>query len=313
MDERPNNAPNHCPGTQSEKAGKVSACAGCPNQSLCASGAAGGRDDAEMVRAKLSSVKNKIFVLSGKGGVGKSTFTSLLARALARRDPDKNVAILDIDICGPSIPRIMGTLNEQVHQSGSGWCPVYVEDNLCMMSIGYLLTSPEDAVIWRGPKKNNMIKQLLTDVDWGDTLDYLILDTPPGTSDEHLSSTSYLSGIGSKAILVTTPPEIALLDVRKEANFCKRVDLQLAGIVENMASFVCPKCTTESVIFPASTGGGAKMADELGVPFLGSIPLDPLLARACDEGKDPYLEMSNSSAIKAVQHIVDQIVGDFER
>uniref|UniRef100_A0A171AIL9 Cytosolic fe-s cluster assembly factor nubp1-like protein n=1 Tax=Triatoma infestans TaxID=30076 RepID=A0A171AIL9_TRIIF len=156
MDERPNNAPNHCPGTQSEKAGKVSACAGCPNQSLCASGAAGGQDDAEMVRAKLSSVKNKIFVLSGKGGVGKSTFTSLLARALARRDPDKNVAILDIDICGPSIPRIMGTLNEQVHQSGSGWCPVYVEDNLCMMSIGYLLTSPEDAVIWRGPKKNNI-------------------------------------------------------------------------------------------------------------------------------------------------------------
>ncbi|KAK9502782.1 hypothetical protein O3M35_011488 [Rhynocoris fuscipes] len=261
----------------------------------------------------MSSVKNKIFILSGKGGVGKSTFTSLFARALARRDPDKNVAVLDIDICGPSIPRIMGTLNEQVHQSGSGWCPVYIEDNLCMMSIGYLLASPEDAVIWRGPRKNNMIKQLLTEVDWGDSLDYLVLDTPPGTSDEHLSSTSYLVGKGSKAILLTTPPEVALLDVRKEANFCKRVGLEVAGVVENMASFFCPKCHKTSEIFPPTSGGGTKMAEDMSVPFLGSIPLDPQLARACDEGKDPFLEMPDSPAIKAVELIVNKILEVTER
>jgi Mrp family chromosome partitioning ATPase len=193
------------------------------------------------VKERLSSVKHKILVLSGKGGVGKSTFSAQLAYGLAA-DEAKQVALLDIDICGPSIPRIMGCDGEQVHQSNSGWSPIYVEDNLSVMSVGFLLGSPDDAVIWRGPKKNGLIKQFLRDVDWGD-VDYLIIDTPPGTSDEHLSIVQYLSSSHvDGAVLITTPQEVSLLDVRKEINFCHKVKLPIIGVVENMSGFVCPNC-----------------------------------------------------------------------
>jgi len=152
----------------------------------------------------MSSVKHKILVLSGKGGVGKSTFTAHLAHGLAA-DDSKQIAVLDVDICGPSIPKVMGLEGEQVHQSGSGWSPVYVEDNLGVMSVGFLLSSPSDAVIWRGPKKNGLIKQFLRDVDWGE-VDFLVVDTPPGTSDEHLSIVQYLSNTYvDGAIIITTP------------------------------------------------------------------------------------------------------------
>ncbi|CAH2269971.1 jg9714 [Pararge aegeria aegeria] len=239
----PDNAPHQCPGTQSEDAGKASACAGCPNQNICASGVPAGPDPAvELIKNRLANVKHKILVLSGKGGVGKSTVTSLLGHGLAKLNPDLNIGILDADICGPSQPRVLGVRGEQVHNSGSGWSPVYVTDNLSLMSIGFLLGSPDDAVIWRGPKKNGMIKQFLSEVDWGD-LDYLLIDTPPGTSDEHLSLVQYLAGAGATgAVLVTTPQEVALLDVRKEIQFCRKVGLPVLGVVENMALFVCPNC-----------------------------------------------------------------------
>ncbi|XP_037071679.1 cytosolic Fe-S cluster assembly factor nubp1-like [Pollicipes pollicipes] len=201
-------------------------------------------------------------------------------------DVNKSVALLDIDICGPSVPRIMGLEGENVHHSGSGWSPVFVKDNLAVMSVGFLLASPDDAVIWRGPKKNGLIKQFLRDVDWGDT-DYLIVDTPPGTSDEHLSVVQYLQSSGiDGAIIVTTPQEVALLDVRKEITFCRKVGVPVLGVVENMAAFVCPKCETTTRIFPPSTGGAEKMARDMEVPYLGSIPLDPRVARSCDEGLD---------------------------
>ncbi|XP_015587536.1 cytosolic Fe-S cluster assembly factor NUBP1 homolog [Cephus cinctus] len=309
MADVPNDAPEHCPGTQSEDAGKVSACAGCPNQNICASGATKQPDPGiALVKEKLSAVKNKILVLSGKGGVGKSTMTSLISRALAADNADRNVAVLDIDICGPSQPRVLGVLGEQVHQSASGWSPVYIEDNLSLMSIGFLLGSPSDAVIWRGPKKNGMIRQFLSEVDWGN-LDYLILDTPPGTSDEHLSAASYLQGAGiTGAIIVTTPQEVALLDVRKEIDFCKKVNIPILGVLENMSIFVCPKCKNSAEIFPASTGGGKKMAQDLNIEFLGSMPLDPLLARCCDEGKNFLTELPDSPAITALQTIMKRIV-----
>lgn len=308
MADVPLEAPDHCPGTQSESAGKESACQGCPNQQICASGAARQPDPGvELVKSRLSSVKHKILVLSGKGGVGKTTFTSLLSRGLAVTNPDRNVAVLDIDICGPSIPRIMGVLGEQVHQSLSGWSPVFVDDNLSVMSIGFLLESPESAIIWRGPKKNGMIRQFLSDVDWGD-LDYLVIDTPPGTSDEHLSAAQYLSNAGlTGAVIVTTPQEVALLDVRKEIDFCRKVQIPVLGVVENMAAFVCPKCKVQSEIFPAATGGAKKMAADLNVPFLGSLPLDPLLARACDEGKNFLTEMPHSPAAVAFASILHGI------
>ncbi|KAK9722981.1 NUBPL iron-transfer P-loop NTPase [Popillia japonica] len=302
------NVPEHCPGTQSDDAGKASACAGCPNQTICASGEAKVVDPGlELVKQSLGNVRNKILVLSGKGGVGKSTITALLSRSLALNDQDTNVAVLDIDICGPSQPRVLGVLNEQVHQSGSGWSPVYVEDNLSVMSIGFLLGSPDDAVIWRGPKKNGMIRQFLSEVDWGN-LDYLLIDTPPGTSDEHLSATTYLSNAGlTGAIIVTTPQEVALLDVRKEIDFCRKVSVKVLGVVENMALFVCPGCKTVTEIFPAKTGGTKQMCLDMEVPFLGSLPLDPKIARCCDEGKDIFTEFPDSPYLDSLKNVTDKI------
>lgn len=310
----PSDAPEHCPGTQSEDAGKTSACAGCPNQNICASGAASGPDPSiELVRDRLKEVKNKLMVLSGKGGVGKSTVTSLVSRMLAMSNPDQNFGVLDIDICGPSQPRVFGVLEEQVHHSGSGWSPVYIEDNLSLMSIGFLLSGPDDAIIWRGPKKNGMIRQFLSEVDWGQ-LDYLVLDTPPGTSDEHLSATTYISGAGGNwgAILVTTPQEVSLLDVRKEISFCNKLNIKVVGVIENMSVFVCPKCSISSNIFPATTGGAKSMCEEMQVPFLGTLPLDPKLTKCCDEGKNFAEENPKSPTVLALRDIVAKIQLHFQ-
>ncbi|XP_053607076.1 cytosolic Fe-S cluster assembly factor Nubp1 homolog [Plodia interpunctella] len=309
----PDNAPQHCPGTQSDDAGKASACAGCPNQNICASGAPSLPDPAiDIIKNRLATVKHKILILSGKGGVGKSTVTSLLGHALAAKNNDINVGILDADICGPSQPRVLGVRGEQVHNSGSGWSPVYVKDNLSLMSIGFLLSSPDDAVIWRGPKKNGMIKQFLSEVDWGE-LDYLLIDTPPGTSDEHLSSVQYLSATAlAGAVLVSTAPELALLDVRKELALCAALGVRVLGVVENMALFVCPNCGTRSEIFPATTGGVGQMCAELGVRLLGSLPLEPALARCCDRGLDCLAELPRSPAVLALRDIADKIVAAVE-
>uniref|UniRef100_T1IU54 Cytosolic Fe-S cluster assembly factor NUBP1 homolog n=1 Tax=Strigamia maritima TaxID=126957 RepID=T1IU54_STRMM len=299
--------PEHCPGTQSEEAGKASACQGCPNQSMCASGKTKGEDpDIPLITEKLSSIKHKILVVSGKGGVGKSTFSANLSRGIAI-DENKKVGILDIDICGPSIPLLLGVEGYQVHNSGSGWSPIYVEDNLLVMSIGFLL-QPEEAVIWRGPKKNGMIKHFLRDVDW-ESLDYLVIDTPPGTSDEHLSITNYLKTAGiNGAVVITTPQEVSLLDVRKEIDFCRKVGVPIIGIVENMSGFVCPNCKNETQIFPATTGGGKKMAKELKIPFLGRIPLDPKIGMTSDKGNNFLTEFPESPAVDAYAKIISQIL-----
>ncbi|CAG8611136.1 4713_t:CDS:2, partial [Paraglomus brasilianum] len=247
------NAPEHCPGPETEEAGKAAVCAGCPNQSICATAPKGPDPAIPLINERMSNVKHKILILSGKGGVGKSTFTSQLAFAFAE-DENTQVGVMDIDVCGPSIPKIMGLEGEQIHQSLSGWSPVYVSDNLGVMSIGFMLPDSDDAVIWRGPKKNGLIKQFVKDVDWGD-LDHLLIDTPPGTSDEHLSIIQYLKETGiTGAVIVTTPQEVALQDVRKEIDFCRKVKVPIIGVVENMAGFVCPKCGGESVIFAATTG-----------------------------------------------------------
>ncbi|XP_064478528.1 cytosolic Fe-S cluster assembly factor nubp1-like [Ornithodoros turicata] len=309
MSDVPVDAPESCPGTGSSLAGKASPCQGCPNQKICASGDARVVDpDIEVIRGKLSNVKHVVLVLSGKGGVGKSTVTAMLASALSL-DEDRNVAVLDVDICGPSQPKILGVEGEQVHQSGSGWSPVFAEENLAMMSVGFLLSGPDDAVIWRGPRKNGIIKQFLRDVDWGD-LDYLLVDTPPGTSDEHLSIAQYLKGCNlDGAIVVTTPQEVSLQDVRKEISFCRKVGLPILGVVENMRGFVCPNCKVESQIFPATTGGAEKMCEELSIPFLGSIPIDPRIARSCDEGKSYLREFADTPASRAYNMVTKRLFG----
>ncbi|XP_011450987.3 cytosolic Fe-S cluster assembly factor NUBP1 homolog [Crassostrea angulata] len=307
MADIPQNAPEHCPGTGSDQAGKSTACQGCPNQNVCATKPKGPDPDVGDITEKMSKIKHKLIILSGKGGVGKSTFTAHLAHGLSS-DNDKQIGVLDVDICGPSLPKIFGVEGEQVHQSGSGWSPVYVDDNLSLMSVGFLLSKADEAVIWRGPKKNGMIKQFLRDVDWGE-IDYLLIDTPPGTSDEHLSIAQYLKESDvDGAIVITTPQEVALLDVRKEITFCRKVDLPIIGVVENMSSFVCPKCKVSTQIFPASTGGGQKMAEDMNVPFLGSLPLDPRIGKCCDEGKSFLTEVPDSPATQAYKQIMSKIV-----
>ncbi|KAJ5546037.1 hypothetical protein N7494_003622 [Penicillium frequentans] len=271
-----------------KKAGQGDACAGCPNQQICASAPKGPDPDIAIITERLSQIRHKILVLSGKGGVGKSTFSTLLSHAFAA-NPDSTVGIMDTDICGPSIPKMMGVEAETIHVSNAGWSPVWVTDNLGAMSVQFMLPNRDDAVIWRGPKKNGLIKQFLKDVDWGE-LDYLIVDTPlePRTS----------------IFVVTTPQEVSLLDVRKEIDFCRKAGIRILGLVENMSGFVCPSCTHESQIFRATTGGGRRLAKKMGIPFLGAVPLDPRVGMACDYGESFVENFPDSPASKAIKRVV---------
>ncbi|EFR02433.1 cytosolic Fe-S cluster assembling factor nbp35 [Nannizzia gypsea CBS 118893] len=296
----------HCPGPTSSQAGKGDACAGCPNQAICASAPKGPDPDIPLITARLASIRHKILVLSGKGGVGKSTFSTLLAHAIAS-NPQSTVGIMDADICGPSIPKMMDVEAETIHVSSDGWNPVWVSDNLAVMSIQFMLPNRDDAVIWRGPKKNGLIKQFLKDVEWGE-MDYLIVDTPPGTSDEHLSVNSLLKESGvDGAVLVTTPQEVSLLDVRKEVDFCRKAGIRILGLVENMSGFVCPSCKHQSDIFKATTGGGRQLAADLDIDFLGSIPLDPRVGMACDYGESFIDSFPDSPATLALKSVVGQV------
>ncbi|KAK2962645.1 putative Cytosolic Fe-S cluster assembly factor nubp1-A [Blattamonas nauphoetae] len=298
-------------------------CSTCPMKSSCggASNQAGPDPDMVKIGKRMSTIKHKILVLSGKGGVGKSTVSSQLATTLVSKG--YKVGVLDIDICGPSIPRMLGCEQEDVHGSADGWTPVCSQgnENLSVMSIGFLLSQKDDAVIWRGPRKNALIKQFLTDVNWSD-LDYLIVDTPPGTSDEHISIVQFMMGAVDEdqdpskpqtkkvdgAVVVTTPQEVSLAAVRKEINFCHKTNLPVIGVVENMSAFVCPNCQTEHPLFAPSTGGAKKMCEDMKVHLLGAIPLDPRVSVACDEGKPVYETMQGTPVMDALNHIVDELV-----
>ena len=225
--------------------------------------------DVVAVAERLRDVRRKILVLSGKGGVGKSTFASQLAYALSAEAEGETpgeppeVGLLDIDICGPSAPVMTAQQGRDVHKSNSGWQPVYARDNLAVMSIGFLLPSADDAVIWRGPRKNGLIKQFLKDTEWG-ALDYLVVDAPPGTSDEHLSVVQYLKRAGvDGALIVTTPQEVAMADVRKELSFCKKVGIPVLGVVENMAG-LSERCfgDEEEEEESGGLGGAPRFVDE---------------------------------------------------
>lgn len=308
--EIPEDANEGCPGLSSNSAGKSSACAGCPNQNICTSGKEKEEDPSlDIIAKKLSNVKNIVLVLSGKGGVGKSTVSSQLAMTLSHlNDGQYQIGLLDIDICGPSIPRMLGLEDQEVHQSNDGWTPVYYEDNLAVMSIGFLLSNKNDAVIWRGPRKNGLIKQFLTDVVW-DNLDYLVIDTPPGTSDEHLSIIQYLKKtniLGS--VVVTTPQEISLLDVRKELNFCVKTEIPIIGVVENMSGFTCPNCKCDFEIFKPSTGGASKMCEEFKIKLLTKVPIDPELLQACDKGICFVKEFPDKQTSKCFINIAQDII-----
>lgn len=263
--------------------------------------------DIAAIGTRLStSISHKILVLSGKGGVGKSTLAAQLSLALSTR-ASLDVGLLDVDVCGPSAPYMLGVENEEVRMSNSGWSPVYVEENLAVMSVAFMLPTRTDAVIWRGVRKTALIKQFLRDVDWGD-LDYLIVDAPPGTSDEHISLVQYLKEANvDGALIVTTPQEVSLLDVRKEISFCKKTKTRVLGVIENMSGFVCPSCKECTQVFFPSSGGAEKMCKELGVPFLGRIPLDPTVSKAGELGKSVFESSEKSPAVAAIENIVSAL------
>jgi len=256
----------------------------------------------EQIRQRVKRIKHQILVLSGKGGVGKSTVAVNLAVSLALSG--KNVGLLDIDIHGPSVPKILNLEGKSIQAVGNTLLPVEMLENLKVMSIGFLLRGSDDAVIWRGPMKYQMIKQFLKDVDWGD-LDFLIVDSPPGTGDEPLSIVQLLENADG-AIIVTTPQEVALSDVRKCITFCRNLRLPVLGVLENMSGFVCPKCGETTNVF--KSGGGETMANQMNVPFLGRIPIDPQIVQACDSGR-PFVHYYNKSqTAKAFEKLLNPIL-----
>jgi len=374
----PPDANTGCPGVSSSEAGRQSSCEGCPNQSKCKSGEAAEKQGQAyaVIEERMSEVNHTILVLSGKGGVGKSTVAASIAWNLAQKG--FMVGILDVDICGPSIPKMLGVSGMTVQQSSFGWEPVMATSNLCVMSIGFLLNHPDDAVIWRGPRKDALIRQFLSQVNWG-ALDYLIIDTPPGTSDEHISTAQYLAQTRIEgAVIVTTPQDVSLSDVRKEITFCRKVGIPILGVIENMKGLTVPMPmavgdkeehqegehaaaavgahrgdnaalkgtikmkssiqiidmnTNEDLtevaiealkrafptrrlgfhtddILPPTSGGARQMAQDMSVPYLGLVPLDPVLARACDLGFEDKYGIGEGQA--CLRRIVDSIAKSSE-
>ncbi len=260
--------------------------------------------DALELEARMSRVARKLLVLSGKGGVGKSTVAANLAVSLARAG--RKVGLLDVDLHGPSIPRILGIDGARLGPGPRGGiAPIRVAEDLVAVSVGLLLDSAADAVIWRGPRKYNVIRQFLQDVEWG-RLDYLVIDAPPGTGDEPLA-VAQLVGAGARAVVVTTPQDLAVADVRRSVSFCRTVDVDVAGIIENMSGLVCPHCGGHVDVF--KTGGGERLAAEMNVPFLGRIPLDPRIVASADAGS-PFAAEEEGDIAQAFAAAVAPILAE---
>lgn len=269
----------------------------------------------------LLNVKHIILILSGKGGVGKSSVTTQTALTLVNKG--FNTGVLDIDLTGPSLPRMFGVETKQVHQSSAGWVPVSVYNNgqekdgqkkrgnLSLMSLGFLIGNRNSSVVWRGPKKTAMIRQFLKDVVWSGgennvPLDYLLIDTPPGTSDEHIAIAEELRWANPDgAIIVTTPQQVATADVRKEINFCKKVNFDVLGVVENMSGFICPHCSECTNIF--LSGGGKELSEKLDLKFLGNVPIDPNFVEMIEmqdneqnDGKKKLIDLYDDCELKEI-------------
>lgn len=286
--------------------GKPSNCDSCGKKNACdASRRQDNESDADFkerqqLLARLCRINHKIVVLSGKGGVGKSTVAVNLAASLMLSG--KRVGLMDVDIHGPSIPTMLGLENRSPLPTVNGSIAPLMMGDMRVMSIGFFLRNQDDAVVWRGPMKNTAIKQFVKDVEWGD-LDYLIIDSPPGTGDEPLSvvqifGVDHLDG----AVIVTTPQKVAAVDVRKSISFCRLIQLPVLGVVENMSGFACPNCGTVTPIL--RSGGGRKIAEDMKAPFLGAIPMDPKIAEAADGGRAFVQHFPESPTAKVMREIV---------
>ena len=265
----------------------------------------GGDQSDQILKNNMGKIKHKMVVMSGKGGVGKSTVAVNLAVSLASKG--FKVGLLDVDIHGPSVPKMLG-FDGVMAMCGDQKAiyPVKYSDNLIVMSIGFLMADADEAVVWRGPLKYGVIKQFLSDVVWGN-LDYLIVDSPPGTGDEPLSVCQLIPEPDG-AVIVTTPQDIALSDVRKSITFCYQLKMNVIGVIENMSTFVCPHCGEATDIF--KTGGGESMAENMGVNFLGKIPLEAHIVHSGDNG-NPFSTMVSdglSTAGEIFSGIVDSII-----
>jgi len=253
-------------------------------------------------RIKLMRIKNKIVVMSGKGGVGKSTIAANMAQSLQLKG--FQVGLLDVDIHGPSIPTLLGLTNVTLEQGESGLKPILTK-GLKVMSAGFLLQNADDAVVWRGPRKHSVIKQFFTNVEWED-LDYLIIDSPPGTGDE-LMSVFQMAGEITGTIVVTTPQKIAASDVRKSVTYCQQSNIPILGIVENMNGFACPHCGEVTDIFPI--GAGKQIANDMNIPYLGSIPMDRRIAQSADDG----VPLSSIVKEDPISKIIYQIIQNLNK
>lgn len=267
--------------------------------------AANPAEDIELQKT-MGRIKHKLIVISGKGGVGKSTIAVNLAQGLALRG--YRVGVLDVDIHGPNIGKMLGIEGRRLEGSADNKIRPIQVDSLKVITMASLLEGPDSAVIWRGPLKMKIIKQFLTDVDWGQ-LDYLVMDSPPGTGDEPLSVAQLIPDMDG-AVIVTTPQEVALLDSRKCVNFARTLKTPVLGIIENMSGLICPHCGGRIDLF--KTGGGQRAAGELNVPFLGRVPIEPEIVISGDEGRPFILDCGKTKTGKVMQRIVGEIVNRVE-
>ena len=249
----------------------------------------------------MKDIKHTILVMSGKGGVGKSTVAVNIALGLAEKGYE--VGILDVDIHGPNIAKMLGIEDRVLEADGTEIAPVEVVPNLKAISLALAGYGHDTPIIWRGPLKMGAIKQFLADVHWG-SLDYLIIDSPPGTGDEPLSVCQLIPKMDG-AVIVTTPQDVAVLDSRKSINFARQLDIPVLGVIENMSGFICPHCDEEVDLF--GTGGGERAAEDMGVPFLGRIPMDPRIVKSGDQGRPYIAAVRESPTTDAIRKMVGSL------
>ena len=255
----------------------------------------------QAIQESLALIKHKFLVMSGKGGVGKTSVAANLAIALSKKGAQ--VGLMDVDLHGPDIPRMLGLKGLLDISADRRMVPKFYSDNLKVVSMDSLSQDTDKALIWRGPLKMNVIRQFISDAYWG-SLDYLIVDSPPGTGDEPLSVAQTIPG--AKAVIVTTPQEISLADIRKSINFCRTIKMPILGLIENMSGFVCPHCGESVDLF--GTGGGFRTAAAMNVPFLGRIPFDPKMVKCTDAGESYMEKYSDSEVTQAYNEIIEKIM-----